>query len=147
MNLPTSLMNSLHDVPGFNRDAFVNVHQSGGQITSIRFNPKKISPDQFQNSPPDLSGPTERSELREQNFKIQRVPWSSNGYYLTERPIFTLDPLFHAGCYYVQEASSMFLEQALKQNVDLNLPIKILDLCAAPGGKSTLIQSLLCKDS
>src|SRR4030095_5372686 len=72
---------------------------------------------------------------------------STYGYYLPERPVFTLDPLFHAGVYYVQEASSMFLEQALKQSVDLSQPIKILDLCAAPGGKSTLIESLLNEES
>ena len=46
------------------------------------------------------------------------VPWTSTGVYLPERPSFTLDPTFHAGGYYVQEASSMFLEQALDQCVD-----------------------------
>ena len=65
----------------------------------------------------------------------------------SQRPSFTFDPLFHAGCYYVQEASSMFLEQALKQTVDLTRSLKILDLAAAPGGKSTHIQSLISKDS
>ncbi|MGK2864015.1 MAG: methyltransferase RsmF C-terminal domain-like protein, partial [Chitinophagaceae bacterium] len=64
-----------------------------------------------------------------------------------ERPSFTFDPLFHAGCYYVQEASSMFLEQALSQTMDLTKPVKVLDLAAAPGGKSTHIQSLISKDS
>ena len=75
------------------------------------------------------------------------VPWSQYGYYLSQRPSFTFDPLFHAGCYYVQEASSMFLEQALKQTVDLTRSLKVLDLAAAPGGKSTHIQSLISKDS
>jgi len=51
--------------------------------------------------------------------------------------------LLHAGAYYVQEASSMFLEQALKQSVDLDQPLLVLDLCAAPGGKSTHLLSLL----
>ena len=78
---------------------------------------------------------------------ITAIPWTDCGYYLESRPSFTFDPLFHAGCYYVQEASSMFLEQALKQTVDLSKPIKILDLCASPGGKSTHIQSLISKDS
>jgi len=76
-----------------------------------------------------------------------RVPWSSLGFYLEERPSFTLDPVFHAGGYYVQEASGMFLEQALKQTVDLSKRVRILDLCAAPGGKSTLIQSLITAES
>jgi 16S rRNA C967 or C1407 C5-methylase (RsmB/RsmF family) len=81
--------------------------------------------------------------LLEDHFReIQNVPWSSFGFYLSERPSFTFDPMFHAGAYYVQEASGMFLEQAIRQHVDLSSKIKVLDLCAAPGGKSTLIQSL-----
>jgi NOL1/NOP2/fmu family ribosome biogenesis protein len=78
---------------------------------------------------------------------LGEVSWSQYGYYIRERPSFTFDPLFHAGLYYVQEASSMFLEQALKQTVDLSQPLKVLDLCAAPGGKSTHIQSLISKGS
>lgn len=68
------------------------------------------------------------------------VPWSSCGRYLAARPNFTLNPLFHSGTFYVQEASSMFLEQALRQ---CGSPRLVLDLCAAPGGKSTLLRSLL----
>ena len=75
----------------------------------------------------------------------QKVPWCREGYYLPERPTFTFDPLFHAGCYYVQEASSMFLEQALRQYVEA--PVAMLDLCAAPGGKSTLARSVLPEGS
>ena len=74
----------------------------------------------------------------------EEVPWHVDGYYLSERPQFTLDPLFHAGCYYVQEASSMFLQQALEQYVDPSSIV--LDLCAAPGGKSTLISEYLGMD-
>lgn len=75
---------------------------------------------------------------------IDEVPWHLEGYYLSERPQFTLDPLFHTGSYYVQEASSMFIQQALDQYVSPNSVI--LDLCAAPGGKSTLISQFLGKD-
>jgi 16S rRNA C967 or C1407 C5-methylase (RsmB/RsmF family)/NOL1/NOP2/fmu family ribosome biogenesis protein len=127
--LPAPLIQSLQNIKGFNEEAFKAVHQSGGQITSLRLNPEK---------------------LIIKNSKLTRegaVPWSSNGFYLSERPSFTLDPIFHAGAYYVQEASSMFLEQALKQTVDLAKPVKVLDLCAAPGGKSTLIQSLIATES
>jgi len=72
------------------------------------------------------------------------VPWCGDGYYLDTRPSFTFDPLFHAGCYYVQEASSMFIDHILKIiRPDNEEPVKILDLCAAPGGKSTLINSAI----
>jgi 16S rRNA C967 or C1407 C5-methylase (RsmB/RsmF family)/NOL1/NOP2/fmu family ribosome biogenesis protein len=71
------------------------------------------------------------------------VPWCPDGFYLPERPVFTLDPLFHAGAYYVQEASSMFLDEALRQTVDFSRRLRVLDLCAAPGGKSTLTASRL----
>jgi len=71
-----------------------------------------------------------------------QVPWCEHGYYLPQRPNFTFDPLLHAGCYYVQEASSMFLYRVLAQHLP-NRPLMALDLCAAPGGKSTLMRSLL----
>ncbi|GHT39388.1 rRNA cytosine-C5-methyltransferase [Bacteroidia bacterium] len=71
----------------------------------------------------------------------ERVPWASNAFYLAERPVFTLDPLFHAGCYYVQEASSMSLEDVLRRQV--TEPVRVLDLCAAPGGKSTQLSAVL----
>ncbi|MGC4020571.1 MAG: rRNA methyltransferase [Cyclobacteriaceae bacterium] len=93
--------------------------------TSIRINPKKKSLDNY----------------------TDRVQWTDFGFYLSERPAFTFDPLFHAGTYYVQEASSMFLEQALKQSVDLTQPLRVLDLCAAPGGKSTHLLSLIGEES
>lgn len=75
------------------------------------------------------------------------IPWAQHGYYLNERPVFTLDPALHAGAYYVQEASSMFLEQAIRQHADTERPLTVLDLCAAPGGKSTHLASLLSPTS
>ena len=74
----------------------------------------------------------------------EEVPWHEDGYYLNKRPQFTLDPLFHAGCYYVQEASSMFVGEVLNQYVKKDSIV--LDLCAAPGGKSTLISQYLGND-
>ncbi len=126
MQLPQALLNSLESVNGFNEEAFIKVHESGEQVTSVRVNPFK--------------------QFEILNLKSQ-IPWTEYGYYLETRPSFTFDPLFHAGCYYVQEASSMFLEQALTQTVDLSQPLKVLDLCAAPGGKSTHLLSLISKDS
>ncbi|WP_221626986.1 rRNA methyltransferase [Pontibacter sp. Tf4] len=81
------------------------------------------------------------------NIHFPHVPWTNSGYYLAERPSFTLDPLLHAGAYYVQEASSMFLEQVLRQTINLDQPLHVLDLCGAPGGKSTHLASLISKDS
>ena len=78
---------------------------------------------------------------------LSPILWSQMGFYLPERPVFTLDPLFHAGTYYVQEASSMFLEQAFLNHIDITAPLTVLDLCASPGGKSTHILSLLNKES
>lgn len=75
--------------------------------------------------------------------ECSQVPWCSTGVYLQKRPKFTLDPLFHAGCYYVQEAASMFVEQAWKRIIEDTKPQRVLDLCAAPGGKSTLWRSLM----
>jgi len=75
----------------------------------------------------------------------EQVAWCSSGFYLHERPLFTADPLFHAGLYYVQEASSMFLSQAVKQH--FSEARTVLDLCAAPGGKSTLLSQTLPESS
>ena len=75
----------------------------------------------------------------------ERIDWCRNGYYLKQRPNFTFDPLFHAGCYYVQEAASMFLDEVLRQIFRENT-LNALDLCAAPGGKSTLLRAALPTD-
>lgn len=97
--------------------------------------------------------------LKKKNLKIydspewtgESVPWSSFGKYLSERPSFTFDPQLHAGCYYVQEASSMFVEKAIDRAIELlgndAEPVKMLDVCAAPGGKSTLAISVLPEGS
>ena len=137
MQLPQALLNSLEPVKGFDKDSFVKIHESGEQVTSIRVNPFKSSM---------VNG--QWSNIHDSPLTIhEKIPWTEYGYYLETRPSFTFDPLFHAGCYYVQEASSMFLEQALKQTVDLSQSIKVLDLCAAPGGKSTHLVSLISKKS
>lgn len=130
MPLPQELLQSLINADGFDKEAFEKVHASGVQITSIRINPAKPIT-QFTNNLINQSS----------------IPWTECGFYLDQRPSFTFDPFFHAGCYYVQEASSMFLEQALKQTADLSKQLRVLDLCGSPGGKSTHIQSLLSRES
>ena len=76
-----------------------------------------------------------------------QVPWCPEGFYLADRPQFTFDPLLHAGCYYVQEASSMFVTHVLR-NCQLSIENcqLALDACAAPGGKSTALRSVLPPD-
>ena len=99
---------------------------------SIRLNPKKLAVGNWQLA-----------------VSHDQVPWCRNGYYLQQRPNFTFDPLFHAGCYYVQEAASMFLDEVLRQCISLTShlsPLTSLDLCAAPGGKSTLLRAALPED-
>ncbi len=79
-------------------------------------------------------------------FEAEAVPWSADGYTLPERPAFTLDPAFHAGAYYVQEASSQFAGYILSQAVGGRAQcegLRVLDVCAAPGGKSTHYASLV----
>jgi 16S rRNA C967 or C1407 C5-methylase (RsmB/RsmF family)/NOL1/NOP2/fmu family ribosome biogenesis protein len=77
----------------------------------------------------------------------ESVPWCNNGYYLGIRPSYTPDPLFHSGCYYPQEASGMFLEQAIRQTAGSLENIRVLDLCGAPGGKSTHLSDIIGPDN
>ena len=133
--LPPQLIQSLEGIKGFNRKAFEEVHVSGEQVTSVRLNPAKWS--KVKNEMSNVSAAIHFSPLTFHSA----VPWCENGFYLSERPSFTFDPLFHAGAYYVQEASSMFLWEMLKQTVGTSTNKKVLDLCAAPGGKSTLLAS------
>src|SRR6478736_6997263 len=107
MQLPSDLIHSLQDAPGFDEQHFLAVHEMAESITSVRFNPAKKS-----------------NALHD--FVDGKVPWSSSGFYLSSRPFFTFDPFLHAGAYYVQEASSMFLEQAFRQTAPLNDSIKVL---------------------
>lgn len=121
--LPKEFEESLTHTLGNSFPEFINSLQKPSPV-SIRLNPTKYA-----------------------SANMDQVPWSKYGRYLQERPKFTLDPTFHAGAYYVQEASSMFIEQALTQAVDLNKPLRILDVSAAPGGKSTHLLSLLNAES
>ncbi len=96
---------------------------NGDTPTSIRFNPFKIT------APPQ---------------GLEPIGWSRYGFYLPERPSFTLDSAFHAGTYYVQEASSQFVGHILSY-IDIE-GAKVIDMCAAPGGKSTLYSTLVGLD-
>ncbi len=93
--------------------------------------------------PSPVSIRVNKSKWKKKPALSEHVPWSDNGYYLRTRPSYTLDPLFHSGCYYPQEASGMFLEQVVKQTCGTTENLKVLDLCAAPGGKSILLSEII----
>lgn len=122
MNLPADFSEKMQQLLQSDYNSFVE-SLDAPLPTSVRINPLKT----------------------EMQPNLSPVLWSSRGYYLSERIPFTFDPLFHAGTYYVQEASSMFIEQLLKAYVDK--PVRLLDLCAAPGGKTTLALSALPQGS
>jgi 16S rRNA C967 or C1407 C5-methylase (RsmB/RsmF family)/NOL1/NOP2/fmu family ribosome biogenesis protein len=142
MKLPEAFLQSIDGVKGFDRESFIKVHEDGNQVTSIRINPLKTDAQSLWNIDKEI-----KLAGIEQASVPSSIPWTNYGYYLPERPSFTFDPLFHAGCYYVQDASSMFLEQAMSQLADLSQPLKVLDLSAAPGGKSTHLLSILSEES
>ena len=124
MLLPAAFVAQMQDLLQDQYASFEASLQKNAPV-SIRYNPKKNIP----------------------KSSTKQVPWNAQAYYLEERPVFTLDPHFHAGAYYVQEASSMFVAEAAKQLLDLSRPLKVLDLCAAPGGKSTALLSILNEES
>lgn len=122
MQLPQPLLQALDQVPGFDARTFAAAHEQLPPV-SIRTHPRKPYP--LIHFPQD-----------------GRIPWCADGIYLKERPLFTLDPGIHGGAYYVQEASSMFLAHAVQELLGNSQDLYALDLCAAPGGKSTLLASM-----
>jgi 16S rRNA C967 or C1407 C5-methylase (RsmB/RsmF family)/NOL1/NOP2/fmu family ribosome biogenesis protein len=120
-NFPPGFQEHIQDLSGIKTNSFLLAHEQNAPV-SIRLNPEKPS-SAFENE--------------------AIVDWCKQGRYLPSRPDFTLDPLFHSGAYYVQEASSMSIWSALTDLVPEKSDLRVLDLCAAPGGKSTLIASWL----
>lgn len=130
-NLPSAFRERMQAQLGNEYPAFEDALSEAPPV-SIRLNPRKSAVD---------------------TVGLEPVLWCADtasparGFYLPERPVFTLDPLFQSGAYYVQEASSMLLAEALRQINAGKHPVRALDLCAAPGGKSTLLASVLHPNS
>ncbi len=124
--LPAQFLKSISSFLSENQELFLE-SLSQAPVISLRINPLKKT-FQLPYSP------------------MCAVPWCPNGYYLSQRPSFTENPLFWAGAFYVQEASSMFLEQIFTK-IASKKSLRVLDLCAAPGGKSTHLLSLMNSDS
>lgn len=126
MHLPEPFIQETRKLLGDDRFQQLKVALDEEPPVSIRLNPFKV----------------EYGKWRiKSGVQMGIVPWCNYGYYLNKRPNFTFDPLLHAGAYYVQEASSMFVYHVLKQYV--HEPVMMLDLCAAPGGKTTCAMSAL----
>ncbi|MDR0729230.1 MAG: rRNA cytosine-C5-methyltransferase [Prevotellaceae bacterium] len=122
-SFPIAFEQSLDGLPGVDAGALLRALRTSPPV-SIRYNKAK----------------------RALPAAAARVPWCNTGVYLPDRPVFTLDPLWHGGAYYVQEASSMAVAQLTGILSSLGERCRVLDLCAAPGGKSTLLASLLPAD-
>lgn len=117
-------------------DKFVHALSETEQTTCIRMN---LSKSMTEEQIPKAEG------LKGAN-NLSVIGWNpETGRYLKERPVFTTDPLLHAGCYYVQEASSQFIGHVIKSLIHEN--VNVLDLCAAPGGKSIALLSSLPEGS
>jgi len=126
MLLKEDFIQSLEGCEGFLPDEMMAAHQEATPV-SVRLNPQKAK------GPEDVFPAENTGEM---------VPWCPNAFYLNSRPSFTMDPLFHAGAYYVQEASSMFIHHLVSTVLQDKTGLMALDLCAAPGGKTTLLSSL-----
>ena len=169
MTLPEDFIQETRLLMGearFNR--FIGAFDEEAPV-SIRLNPRRVEGGGWRENTPTagISESTTAPNSMEEgnhnspfsilNSQFDKVPWCPKGFYLSGRPQFTFDPLFHAGCYYVQEAASMFITHVIKWAMEapannhplsiINFPLQALDLCAAPGGKSTAMRTVLPEGS
>ena len=119
MNLPSAFLTRMQEMLGEEYEAFLQSYESG-HYQSLRLNPRKTDREEF----------TEKSP-----FHLTPVAWEKNGFYYSEEDTPGKHPYHEAGVYYIQEASAM----APVGYLDVQPGDYVLDLCAAPGGKSTQI--------
>lgn len=139
-DLNIAFRKSLEDAIGeFNAKLAYEAFESPASV-SIRINPYKSAQNII-----DQSDAYETAQMSHRHIlehmgvsSFERVPWNEYAYMLDSRPSFTLDPLFHAGTYYVQDSSAMFVGHVFRKLLSKkDRVLRVLDLCAAPGGKTT----------
>ena len=117
MNLPQKYLDTMKDMLGDEFDAYLDSFNDS-RYYGLRVNTLKITPEEF---------------LRISPFELKPIPWIENGFYFSENDKPAKHPYYYAGLYYIQEPSAMTPANVLPVNED----DAILDMCAAPGGKST----------
>ena len=126
---PKEFIESTRSVFGGRAQDVLDALAGGEAVTAVRANTFKISANAL------------RCRFAEAG---ESVPWCGDAFYLDERPVFSLDPLLHCGAYYVQDPSAMFVGSVAGRLIsESEVPLKVLDLCAAPGGKSTAVAASL----
>ncbi|MBX6381210.1 MAG: rRNA cytosine-C5-methyltransferase [Thermoflavifilum aggregans] len=132
-SLPEDFLKSLSSLPGAQPQALLEAHTQKPPV-SLRLHAAKWQ---------KWTGKEAEDAAKPWLPVSESVPWAEHAFYLKEKPAFIFDPLFYAGAYYVQEASSMFVDFVVRQWAErrTSSPALLLDLCAAPGGKSTILLS------
>lgn len=140
MNLPVDFINSMQNLlPDMEAESFLHAMQQPPAV-AVKINRRKPV------SVSDIIRSFPADNLLPDEVAVEKVGWCASGFYLPTRPQFTLNPLLHAGCFYVQDPSSMIYEALTELAVgilDSTRPLRVLDLCAAPGGKTTSIINAL----
>ena len=127
--LPKEFIDSLRAAIGGRAQDVLDALESEDGVVGVRANPAKMEPGAL---------------CSRFGVGAQPVPWRADAFFLDSRPTFALDPLFHAGAYYVQDPSAMMVGTIADSLIaQSDSPLRILDLCAAPGGKSTCLASVL----
>jgi NOL1/NOP2/sun family putative RNA methylase len=123
-DLPEAFVGNMRRLLGDSYEDFLS-SLGEGRRNALRVNRLRLSADSFESIAP---------------FPVKRVPWTQNGYYVDYRDRPSQHPWYRAGVYYLQEPSAMAPAEIL--------PVmpgdRVLDLCAAPGGKATQLGDRLC---